>query len=361
MSNVLHPALYAALQARFGTVKIVNQGLRRIEHGSGKDITVVQRGENYVVCCPICGDSKFRLTFSYKFLSKQPMSTRRVTALANCYNEGCDVRSHEFYEPILHDMQAFELGLLVSTHVQAPASAVVAARLEYPTGVVPLSSLPESHEAIQFLKRKYHTSLDYRYLSDCYGVGFAESIDLKYPKAHRRILFPIYQNKELVAWQGRAVDAETLPRWYLPPGFQKCVYNADSIFPTDIPVIAEGITSAIACGPNGVAIFGKTLTDGQAKLIADRWSTALIAIDPETFLLDGRSEAEPVMYAAKMKAHLDRYLASPAKMIRWPKDILDVAARKIAGEDVDVPDPASLGIPFMHKLITEALHVGPGL
>jgi len=358
MANVLHPALYAALQARFGTVKITNQGLRRIETGSGKDIVVTQRGENYVVCCPVCGDSKFRLTFSYKYLSKPPMSVRRITQLAHCYNEDCDVRAHEFYDPILQDVQAHEMGLLITQHgATDTAEPVKASKLEYPTGVIPLRDLPPDHEALTFLRGKYHASLDTNYLSDCYGVGFAANIDMRYPKAHRRVLFPVRLNGEIVAWQGRAIDAETKPRWYLPPGFQKCVYNADGVFPTDIPIIAEGITSAIACGPNGVAVFGKTVTETQAKFIASKWSTVLIAIDPETFLPDGRSADDPVIYAVKMKTSLDRYLAAPAKVIRWPKEILDIAARKLAGEDVDVPDPASLGLPFMHKIIQEALHV----
>ena len=59
MTSALNPALYAALQARYGTVKITNQGQRRIESGTGRDTVVTVRGENYAICCPLCGESKF--------------------------------------------------------------------------------------------------------------------------------------------------------------------------------------------------------------------------------------------------------------------------------------------------------------
>lgn len=349
---VLNPALYAVLKHRFGNVKIVNQGVRRIENRRGKDVEVLQRGENYAVCCPLCSDTKFRLTFSYLWLTRAPMSTRRVTALAHCYNENCAVTEPEFYESFIEDIEAARLGLLVGgAAAEAPEpEQPKPMKCRLPEGMIPLSKLPAGHPALQFLAAKYHRTLDPVYMSDLYGAAYVQDIDMIYPKAQNRIIFPITVNRELVGWQGRTIDPEGSPRWYLPPGWIKTVYNVDNIMPSEVPVITEGITSAIAAGPNGVAIFGKMATESQIRLIAERWRTAIIATDPETFVPDPRN-GKPIVYAHVLKAALDRRLSTPARFIRWPAEYLELAKRMVNGEDVDVPDPASVGMKFMAELL----------
>jgi hypothetical protein len=283
------------------------------------------------------------------WLERPPLSNQRLVGLAHCFNENCDVTAEDFWQPILADVELAKIGLLTATPLVAPPAAVqrpsVKARM--PEGFRKLTDLPENHPALEFVRRKY--KLDVSYLSERYGVGFCESVDMVYPQAQNRVVFPIYSKGELVSWQGRVVyPDDPRPRWFLPPGFIKVVYNIDNVLPTSTPILAEGIPSAIACGPNGVALFGKTITDTQLDRIASTWSTVIVATDPETFVPDEHNRVQVV----ELKRKLDRRLKVPAKLIKWPASVLDIARRKFNGDGtVTVPDPADFGLETMKKLL----------
>jgi len=347
---MINRALYEALKNRFGNVRITNENVRRVEEVHLGKATALCRGENYQMNCPLCSDTKGRLSISYMWLEKPPMSTKRRTDLAHCYNENCAVHAEEFWGPILEDVNLAKMGLLVSgTPLVDNAPARVAVKARLPEGVVPLASLHASHPAIEFVKKKYN--IDPKFLSDVYKVGFTEVIDMAYPQAQDRIIFPIYVKGELVAWQGRTIHADSRLRWYLPPGFIKPVYNADAVLPTEIPLIAEGIPSAIACGLSGTAIFGSSLTQAQLDTYAKTWSSAVIATDPDTFVPDNRPGGRGRIVADEMKKRLNAVMGSPVKCIQWPLEILELARRHNNGEDVKVPDAADIGLAGMQKIL----------
>lgn len=352
---MLNRPLYMVMRKHFGEVRIRNENVKRLEERMPDGKTVVfERGENYAACCPLCNDDRFRFSVSYRWLEKLPFSTRRITGLANCYNEDCAVREPEFYEPLLEDLAAAQMGLLDMSDVPAASTAVVRERrsVTLPDGLVPVKDLPADHPAAVFLRRKYKLPLDY--LSDGYDVQYANVLDDNCPRAHERVIFPIYLDGRLYSWQGRAIYNNVSPRWFLPPGFIKCFYNQDGVPPHEVPVMAEGIPAAIACGPRGIAIFGKDLNTLRAREFADRWQSVLIATDPDTFVPDNRQGGGGRVYAHILRDLLAQHVRT-VKLIQWPADILELARRHNNEEDVTVPDAADLGLRRMKELIDAAL------
>jgi hypothetical protein len=279
-----------------------------------------------------------------------------LTHLAYCQNEQCPVTEFSFYHRVLKIMEG--LGGSSVTLVPAPAAPPLKSPIRLPAGFVGLDQLDSSHAALKFLRRKY--AIDPMYLASAYGAGYATERDELYRMAYGRVIFPIVENGELIGWQGRRIDDLPDQKWILSPGFRRCFYNADRILPHQIPIICEGITSAIACGPTGTAIFNKVLDDRLAKEAATKWQTAIVVTDPETFVPDLRTEKRnplgKITSPAKVYAHdlvtiLNKYMKIPVYAFQWPQEILDLAKLKVQGHDVKVPDPADLGLVGMHRLL----------
>lgn len=353
---MLNKPLYTVLRKHFGDVKISNEDIERLEDRiPGKSVEVIQRGEHYNVCCPFCGDERHRLSISYLWLVKPPLAVERITHLINCYNEKCEeVYSEEFRAPFLDDLELAEMGILPIEDGPRKVSARTLFDIRLPVGFQPLHTLPPDHPAIKFAKLKYNIPIEY--MSKSYEVGFTGEFDEIYPKAQNRIIFPIRdEHNKLVGWQARSVDPNDKFRWYLPPGFVKCVYNISRIVPFDIPVITEGIPSAIACGPTGTCLFGKSITNHLKNKLADISDTVIIATDPETFVIDPREKIRKTETGRVFADVLRRSLGDVIKdvrMIQWPDDILELARRRVNGDSsIKVPDPADMGLLEMKKLL----------
>jgi hypothetical protein len=351
---MLNRPLYEVLRSRFGTVKVSNENVRRIEvtGRDGKKDPIV-RGESYSTSCPMCGDTKCRLSISYLWLEKEMLSNRRRTELAHCYNENCDVRNPKFWEPILEDVEKAKLGTFFYREEETITVPREFVKIRMPAGCVRIDTLESNHPACEFIRKQY-AGLPPEYLGKCYGAAYTSSDDLLYPLAKDRVIFPIYKDGDLIAWQGRTINNEVEPRWYIPPGFVKPVYNLDNVAKNEVPIVAEGIPSAIACGPKGVALFGKEITQQQVDLLK-KCRCCIVATDPETFVIDSRG-TKPTIFADKLKMKLDKALALPSVPLQWPQELLELAKRKVAGEDVKVPDPADLGPNYMQELIRKAMH-----
>ncbi len=89
---------------------------------------------------------------------------------------------------------------------------------------------------------------------------------------HSRLLFPDSDGNKLVYWTARAVEPGVEPKYESAKGSDKskCVWNLDRVRPEWPIYICEGNFSAIACGPNGTAIYGKYLSPIQTRLIAEK-------------------------------------------------------------------------------------------
>ncbi len=239
--------------------------------------------------------------------------------------------------------------------------------MRLPVGCKQLDMLPAGHRALVFLAKKYR-DLDPVYLARNYGASFTAEKDDLYRLAFERIIFPVYDNGELVGWQGRTIDSANPKRWLLPPGFRKCFYNGDRISPLQIPIICEGITSSICCGPSATAIFGKELDEYACRKFAARWPSAVIALDPETQLPDPHAHGR--VFAQELKAKLDPLLKIPAYILKWPEEAMEAARRKFAyeqrkvdakalkqpappKEEHSVPDAADYGITGMVEILKQ--------
>lgn len=364
---MLNPQLHAVLTKHFGEVKISNEGVKRIERRRGNQTTVIVRGEHYNVCCPLCGDERFRLSVSYLWLTTPSMSRRRLTHLANCYNEDCDVRAESFYGELLDDYEAACMGLLEDEVAKSRKVGSTSTRqrgpIPLPKTLTPLNELNHQHVAIKWLQQHYRVFGELpvetmvNYLTRLYGVQWCHSADEMFPIAEDRLVFPVYVDGQPVGWQARSVYDEQRPRWYLPPGFVKTWYNGDRVAPFETPVLCEGVVNAIACGPKGIAMFGKQLNRMRAQEFRERWSSVIIATDPDTFVPDNRKGASGRIFAHELRDVL-REFVPVVRMIRWPDDVLEMARRSNSGEEegIKVPDAADLGFVTMRRLIEEASH-----
>jgi hypothetical protein len=360
---MLNPLLFKILKGVCGDVRVSNENVKRIAREvDGKEV-VSQYGESYYVDCWCCDDTKHRLSISYKFLQKRSIRGDRYLHTYHCFNEGCNIIDTPKFQRILRAVEsgARDQTLLECLSPQVEQQAPKEWRL--PVGFTPLVDLPENHPALEFIRYKYF-GFTPKYLWDAYRVGFTNKYDPDFKLAADRVIFPVFGlDGQLAGWQGRAISRDNPVRWYLPPGFRKdAIYNAYRVPAEACPIICEGIPAAIACGPNALAIFGKELSEPRAQMIASRWSSAIIATDPETYVPDlrvrkknGDKSGSGPIYAIKMKQVLDQHLKVPAKLISWPPGVLELARRKVVGEDVTVPDPADLGMASMSNILKAAV------
>ena len=349
---VLNPQLYRLLTREYGQVKLINAGHHRVEARAGDKYVVEDRGEHYSVCCPVCGDDRFRLSVSYRWLSTGGTVHRNKT-LAHCYNEDCGVTEPEFVDPLIEKLEALELGLDPGDDIPVPTLDDVLPKnaLRLPTGLIPVQDLPPDHEAWSFLETKYPRLPRELFVEA--GAAFAGSRDPVCPSAYRRVIFPISYEQEVVAWQGRSIDPAASMRWFLPPGFQKTLYNYDRVSPIDVPILCEGITSSLATSPNALALFGSSITNKLLNQLKSKWSSVLIATDPDTFVQDYRNNRKGLVVVDTLRTFLEPHLR--VRLLQWPEVVLEVARRHNNGALVKVPDAADFGPAFMSKLVGKSL------
>ncbi len=359
---MLNPALYQALKQRFGLIKITREGARRqasYQPGATKE-DVLEKGESYDVCCPFCGDTRLRCSVSYAWLSPG-RDGRPRRDLIHCYNEGCREFYKESFTAQFEEAVRTGVSLARMAEILTPAPPPPEP-MRLPLGCVPLHELPGDHPAHLFLWEKYQGNLDPVKLGIQYGCQWTESPDPRFPFAANRVIFPIYgEGGKLLSWQGRTINPKELKiRWYLPPGFATTIYRYDDIPVNAIPALAEGITSSICCGANGAALFGKTLDPRRAKMIASKWLTAVIVLDPEACVpcyhdTPEGQQPKPAAIDAVQKV-LDEHLQYPSIPIEWPEEILAIAREKNLkinkkNKDIKVPDPADIGLSRMREII----------
>lgn len=295
MKDVLTPELYEVLQKRFKTVKIANQGrksdvvkttvvskprltLISDDRAQKSDlietkIEVRRSGEYYRVNCPFCGDTEYRLWIHYLYL--------QYPHLCICYRRRCT--SNYLNRKKLQRM------LLIPGRIRAKSLDVetfdepeVDERLEAVTTpglIVPLTSLPADDPVNSFLKDE--RQFDPEYLVKNYQIGWCHSVyDQSFMTLADKIYIPVVFNGMLVGWQGRAYDDFTKPKYYLMPGMKKSLvmYNFDVADTFDDLVICEGVTDVWRVGPQGVAVFGHTLSQRQIELLIKRRDRGSVAL-----------------------------------------------------------------------------------
>lgn len=298
MSNPRNPALFAFLkQTMRGGVKISRQGepcryQRKQRRDGAVDIEVYDGGEEYAVCCPLCGDTRFRCYVNHKFDTE--IEGAEVLYPVHCWNEECQ-STRGLAKYILERYRAWKMNYYVpptldtgSDEVRdapmtpeetAKHSAEKHAKL---SGVQKLTSLLTGHPATEYLRTR---GFDPLFLENMYGVGY-KGKSQKYALASSRLFIPIMWGKYEVGWQARAIPGHTNltlmeekknkpwpykePKYFTSPGFTKgrFLYNMEQAKEYDVVVVVEGITDAWKVGPWAVAMLGKSLSYDQIHNLA---------------------------------------------------------------------------------------------
>lgn len=365
---MLNKPLYAALRQRFRHVRVTHENEQRVASRNERTrrFDVFTPGEHYQVCCPFCGDTRHRLSISYRWMmSGFAAQAGEGRSLINCYNEGCEqvwqapfrneierlyrsCRAEALFAPeadLRKDEQAFEVAERSRPRRETPL----------PEGSVILSQLPQDHPSREFLRWKY-PGLPEQYLMR-YNLMYCHESTKRYRLAARRLIFPIYGADGLVvSWQGRTIDPDVNPRWYNPPGFRRDnLFNVHSVPPDRLPILAEGIPSAIACGPSAIACYSVSPETAVLKLLADKYDSIILALDPDAYVPDNRPGGRGVVKLDKLLARCNNLFRSQVRYLKWPADILEQARAYCDGRTKEKPpDAADLGVKRMWELLRES-------
>lgn len=292
--RVLNPKLYLALVGRFGKVKISNEGQPMLTRSTLSPFThvltekVVDPGEHYRVCCPYCGDKRFRLYISYKWNSCDDSGNKTNKFRIHCHNNNCNMYDFD------NQLRLY----MLSKAERLPAIEVnESASLENkPTSLpglcVPINSLPVTHPAAVYIrKRRFDVnelwstwSVHYCVKAPSDSEGFIPGTKIYSRLVQNRIVVPIYWDGKMIAWQARAID-DSLPKYYTMPGLhkQRILFNGDRAKTYQLGVLVEGVFDAFRVGECAVALLGKTASFAQRELVQAYWrdGACCILLDPE--------------------------------------------------------------------------------
>jgi len=317
MSTPLNPGLYAALCDAFGTVRIANEGqpyrstiVRDLvaqpdaRYGRRR-VKTLNGGEEYAVCCPECGDQRFRLWINHRF--NTDVAGVRMKFLAVCFNENCQ-QNRGFWSRL---QQRISQGKTNAPLYQVRDAPVIDQDFKpqpqpLPGVCVPLHELGAQHLAVQYVEARGFCAAE---LGRVWDVSFCEYSSVL--PAENRLVFPIYDDYDgrvtRMNWQARYLTPEIVAavkagqpeapiikarrarKYYNAPGskLKWHLYNgwrarADS----SLVVICEGVFDAIRLGPEcPVALFGKTCGEMQLQQLWKNWGAlggiGVTALDPE--------------------------------------------------------------------------------
>ena len=292
--RVLNPSLYNLLLVRYGEVRISNLGqpylvkqTRNPFKSAGYVNTCVDPGEYYVICCPQCGDTRFRLYVNHRYCTLD--GTRLFGRhLIYCFNEGCDMSN--FHKLI------FQPGKYASVSaVLAPPNANEFKKTTLPGRCTPLEALSPNHPAIRYVTADRRNPAGFPApfnpveLSRNWGVCYCEEAERNKGYAAElvtgRLIIPIWWEQQLLGWQARAIEKGANPKYYTMPGLpkQKILYNGDRARQFPFGVIVEGVFDAFAIGPCAVATLGHKLSWSQRELLSKWFGNGSVCLlyDPD--------------------------------------------------------------------------------
>ena len=173
-----------------------------------------------------------------------------------------------------------------------------------PGELVALHELPDSHQAIVYLRNRGFDPLD---LERTYGIAYCMS-GKKFAgglfDTTNAIAIPLYERGVTVGWQCRLLynpekltDSECEmfgfrkkengkyarpPKYFTSPGLQKSsiLFNSDWAMNSGVVVVTEGVFDAIAVGRCGVATLGKQVSSEQVSRL-NRWKLVVLLLDPD--------------------------------------------------------------------------------
>jgi hypothetical protein len=303
MTQRLNPGLFWRLQRCFGNVRVENAG--DPGHGStGIDpVTLRPRsrgrgGEEYIVACPFCADQRGHLYINHRYGLRDSETGSDNTGLAHCFRRDClsDPEHRRELADRVFSLVAHDFGSEVRLAPSSGNETFVrrSTAIGPPGELVALTDLPEDHRARQYLTGR---GFDLAELGRLCGVAYCVE-PCCYREMATRLYIPIRMGGRLVGWQGRYAGeldwgAAGKPKYYNAPGMRKgqLLYNYDQALRQPLVVVVEGVTDVWKVGPAGVALFGKSASPEQARLLAAGWHGKPVVVLLDA---DATEEAEKV-------------------------------------------------------------------
>lgn len=144
-----------------------------------------------------------------------------------------------------------------------------------PLGLMPVDFFSGNEHLMSFLDRRGYT------IEDCISAGalFGVMGHMAY-----RLCIPVTRAGVVVAWQGRTVIPNTLPKYLTVGPVNVGLYGQDKVKPGQTCVLCEGFLDAWRLGVGALCSFGKHLTKRQLlELIALRPRPLVLAWDADAF------------------------------------------------------------------------------
>jgi len=293
-AGVLNVTLYRRCVEVFGRVRITNPGeariYRSIVYGGQPREEVIQQGEFYAVCCPLCSDSRFRCYINHAYGTPDAKGFPR-TSLVHCFNDGCalSLAEPEAFQQMKKYLLGYHLYNLQPTIRPGRVVDPFARCGRLPGPCVPVRDLPEDHVASQYLRGR---GFDRTELSQRFDVRWCPESEMRL--ACQRIIMPFYHKQKLVGWQARpAFDLPNwktarIPKYYTAPGSPKrsILYSLDLARQFRCGVIVEGVTDVWRFGGPAVALLGATINPQQLELFSSVFANGAGVIMLDADILD---------------------------------------------------------------------------
>ena len=305
---MLNPRLYEQLKRAFGEVQVAKEGqpfsgFVKKDAITGKhSIEWTDRGECYRVCCPFCGDRRYRLWFQHRWGTK--LHGFEFKGAARCYNEECE-RRPDFYAKMCDLLDGY---LAAPKPLEQPTREAVT-EMALPGTCVPLSQLPAEHYICRYVRERGY---DVDELSRDWGVCWR--IEGSALADHYRLVIPVYAgtaaSRYLAGWQVRYFDHNYYgpkppdpytPKYMSSPGMRKShiLYNGWRLGAHGVVVVCEGPFDVMRVGLHGVGVLGSDLSLKQESLLLDNW-TATGA--PVIIMLDNDMDEKAEKFAVRLRA-----------------------------------------------------------
>lgn len=262
-----------------------------------------QSGDEIQVCCPFCELNGHTPDENYK------LYINPVRNVFNCFRCGSKGRSSDMIP---------QLGIQLSIEdlvVKRVKPKFVYDNYEVeplPPGV-PLTELPKEHPAIQYLSNR-DLSLDY--LGD--RVYFTEQLICNTFTFGPRLIFPVFQAGTYRGYTARTILDDGFPKYKTAHGMVKAgmLYNFDTAFSqSEQLVITEGVFDCLRIGDQAVALFGKSISEQQIRLIHLGDFKRII------FMLDPDAKTEMEVAADFFTSNYDVYICHLPEGVKDPGDL----------------------------------------
>ena len=272
------------------------ENLLRAKFGTQVKRAKTKKGLELRICCPFCTSRGNTRDTGYKLWINPGKDVYR------CWR--CETRGS------LSELLGQRIDGVGSLQAEAPAVGTLASCETLPGELIRLDHLDNDHVASRYMR---HRGFEPSGLGKHYGVSYCASGRLFGGRSFRfdtgnTIVFPIWMLGKMVGWQCRLMynpdelDDETCrafgfiwdeekekwlrpPKYFTSPGLTKgCVlYNYDTAIKSDVVVVTEGPTDALATGPCAVGTLGKGVSDTQVELLANNWKVIVVLLDPDAY------------------------------------------------------------------------------